>query len=397
MVPTTSGGDGGWQAPPTSASLTTAPSTPKAPFTSPEGSLRVVDASGLIQTLWRPTSLGPAPDSLTFAPDGTLYMGAATAGTSVIYKITPVLPGTALGELLLSAEDGSEVYRFDRNGRHLATFDALTSTELRRFEYDDSGRLARVVEEGRRTTQIERNADGVPTAIVSPYGVRTELTLDADGFLERVVDAAGQAVAFEYGNGGLLSAMVDARGGRHEYGYEGNRLVSDRDPSGAVQTLSTSRDGRTSSVTLCSPLGRVTRHDRIADIDGEEQRTTTPGGAVSSSVRDAQGNVTVTGADGTTIATVFAADPRFGAMAALSAETTVTLPSGTANVITQAASAELANGADPFSGVRLQSQTQINGRIFTSEYDAVTRSWEEAFKAISRTNDKLNRTTGVGR
>jgi YD repeat-containing protein len=138
--------------------------------------------------------------------------------------------------------------------------------------------------------------------------VRTALTLTTDGFLERVVDAAGQAVAFEYGPGGLLSAMVDARGGRHEYGYEGNRLVSDRDPSGAVQTLAASRDGQTSSVTLTSPLGRATRHERIADADGEEQRTTTPSGAVSASRRDADGNVTVTAADGSTIATVVGAD-----------------------------------------------------------------------------------------
>jgi hypothetical protein len=43
--------------------------------------------------------------------------------------------------LLVAAEDGSEVYLFDADGRHLRTLDALTGAVRFEFAYDDTGQL----------------------------------------------------------------------------------------------------------------------------------------------------------------------------------------------------------------------------------------------------------------
>jgi RHS repeat-associated protein len=341
--------------------------------------VRMVTPDGLIEMLAR---MSRARD-ISVGPDGTIYVGAGgyvgpngTVSRDSVYKITPSLPGAALDDFLIAAEDGSEVYRFDPQGRHLATVDALTGLELRRFEYDTDGRLTALVEENLRRTAIERDGSGNPSAIVSPYGVRTELVTNADGYLERVTDAAGQSVALEYAAGGLLTALVDERGGRHEYAYDGNgRLVSDRDPSGAAQLLEASTDGESVTVTRTTPLGRATRHERVPTEAGVEQRVVTPGGATRTSLRDAAGNLTATSADGTTIATIIGADPRFGSIAPISAETRITLPSGLESVVRQALVTELANLADPLSLTRFQHETDTNGRVSTSEYDAAARTF----------------------
>ncbi len=333
-----------------------------------DGNLRIVGIDGNIDTL---VDVGTSGD-ITVAPDGSIYAGLS--GDSIV-KVAPSLPGASFGDVIIAAEDGSEVYRFDSNGRHLATVDAVSGVEVRRFEYDAEGRLERVIEDDQRITSIERAADGSPSAIVGPYGVRTELAVDTDGYLAQVTDAAGQAVALEYAAGGLLTSMTDARGGRHEYAYDdAGRLVSDTDPSGAAQVLEPSQDGSVATITHTTPLGRATRHERATSPAGEEQRVITPGGALSSRLRDPAGNITVSSADGSIATTRFEADPRFGAMAPIHAEMRITLPSGLESVVYQSQVTELTNPADPLSLSRQQRETDINDRIFTSEYDAATRT-----------------------
>ncbi len=333
-----------------------------------DGNLRIVGVDGNIDTL---VDVGTGPD-ITVAPDGSIYAGISGGD---IVKVAPSLPGASFDDVIIAAEDGSEVYRFDPNGRHLATVDSVSGVEIRRFEYDAEGRLARVIEDDQRITSVERAEDGSPAAIVGPYGVRTELGIDADGYLAQVTDAAGQAVGLEYAAGGLLTAMTDARGGRHEYAYDdAGRLVSDTDPSGASQVLEPSQDGSVATITHTTPLGRATRHERASGPAGEEQRVISPGGALSVRLRDPAGNITVTGADGSIATTRFAADPRFGAMAPIHAETRVTMPSGLESVVYQSQITEIRDPADPLSLNRLQRETDVNDRIFTSEYDAATRT-----------------------
>ena len=89
----------------------------------------------------------------------------------------PGLPGFTDADFSLPSEDGTEVYMFDRDGRHLRTVEALTGAVKWTFGYDGAGRLVTVTD-GSATpnvTTIERDGSGRATAIVAPGGIRTGL------------------------------------------------------------------------------------------------------------------------------------------------------------------------------------------------------------------------------
>ena len=345
--------------------------------------VRQIGSDGIITTLADSRSSDGAlnaPDGISIGPDGSVYV---VSSTGALLRLAPSLPHSSLDDLSVASADGSELYRFNRLGKHLATIDTLTGHELRRFEYDAEGRLSSVVEESLRTTRFEREASGAPRAIVSPYGVRTELQVNADGFLSEVRDALGGRTVLEYARGGLLTRRTDVRGGEHVYGYdERGRLVSDQDPSGASQRLVQSGEDGSQIVVHTTGSGRSTRHIRRRSASGGlEQRTEDPSGAVSVSVREPNGNLHSTLPDGTLMATTFAADPRFGAMAPLQRETVVTLPSGLETTLVQTRTAELLDPKNPLSLTRLSTETRLNRRAFLSEYDAASRTLVETSPA----------------
>ena len=71
--------------------------------------------------------------------------------------------------------DGRSLYVFDPNGRHLRTVDTLTKATVLRFGYDGRGRLTSITDGDGDKTTIPRDANGMPTAIVAPYGQATTL------------------------------------------------------------------------------------------------------------------------------------------------------------------------------------------------------------------------------
>ena len=337
--------------------------------------VRMIGADGIITTLIDQESSGgvlSSPDGLDIGPDGSLYVVSQTA----VVRVGQSLPNAALTDLSVASEDGAELYRFDRLGRHLSTLDTLTGAELRRFGYDDAGLLTQVTERGRRTTLIERGPGGAARAIVSPYGVRTELELDADGYLSLVTDALGQSTALEYAEGGLLTRLVDSRGGEHVYTYdEGGRLIADRDPNGGTQTLTSSVEDGARVITHTTATGRSLRHvQRTSAGGGTEQRKEDPAGAVQSSARNADGSELTTFADGTRVETRLGPDPRFGGLSPFNRSSVVQLPSGLESEVTQTRTTELADSQNPLSLVRFASEIAQDGRVLSSEYDAASRT-----------------------
>ena len=88
--------------------------------------------------------------------------------------------------MTVAGEAGNQLFVFDAQGRHLQTVETNTGAVLYEFTYDSAGLLATVADRDNNVTIIERNSLDEPTAIVGPYGQRTELTLDANGYLETV-------------------------------------------------------------------------------------------------------------------------------------------------------------------------------------------------------------------
>ena len=157
------------------------------------------------------TSVCMQNHSMTIGVDGDNGLTFAD-GRYLIRKVAPPLPGFNADGLALPSGDGSEVYEFDRNGRHLRTRNGLNGQTLKTFEYDAAKQLVGVVDAFGKRTRIERDGAGKALAIVAPGGQRTALTVDGDGWLESATNPAGEAFRFTYANG-LIKSFRKPKGG----------------------------------------------------------------------------------------------------------------------------------------------------------------------------------------
>ena len=75
---------------------------------------------------------------------------------------------------------------------------------------------------------------GVPTAIISPDGIRTELTIDANNHLTQITYPDGNYYGFECTPDGLMTAKIDPDGNRFEHDFDsfGRLTNADDEESG---------------------------------------------------------------------------------------------------------------------------------------------------------------------
>ena len=144
---------------------------------------------------------------LAAGPDGDLYI--ADVGHGAVRRVAPAFDGISDSEILITSEDGKELYVFDGVGRHLETLDAATGALIHRFVYDAAWRLKEIRDGTGAATKVERKA-GRPVALVAPGGERTKLETGTDGRLSRIVPPSGEAAAMEYDEGGLLTSFKGA-------------------------------------------------------------------------------------------------------------------------------------------------------------------------------------------
>ena len=308
-------------------------------------------------------------------PDGSLYIWGSNSER--VRKVAPFLPGVAVDDFVVAAEDGSEVYVFTNSGRHLRTLNALTGAVRYQFGYDSVGQLISITDGDGNATAITRDASGHPTALIAPGGQRTTLTVDANSYLATVTNPANERVQLSYTAEGLLVTQTDPKGGLHRYGYDAlGRLIRDEDPAGGVQTLARVDTPTGHTVTRTTALGRTSTYQVEHLPTGAIRRSVTqPSGAKTVALIGTDGSKQTAMPDGSATTVQYGPDPRFGMQAPVATSVILKTPAGRTRTITTTRTAMLSDPNNLFSLTKLTDTVTDNGVVSTREYDGTSRVW----------------------
>lgn len=315
------------------------------------------------------------PHAVAVGPDGNVYI--SDWGTYRVRRLEPFLPGFSATDIVIPSRDGSELYHFDADGRHVRTLNALTGAVLYQFSYDSEGRLAAVEDGDGNVTTIERNADGDLTAIVAPFGQRTTLSLNDDGYLSTITNPANESLRLTYVGDGLLSGLTDPRGNAYRYTYNDlGRLEKTQDPAGGFCTLKRTETENGYEVVRTTAMGRTTTYSVEHLSTGEKRLVSTPGCACggTEAVIGADGSRKVTYADGTVATLELGPDPRWGMLSPVPEMLSFTTPAGLASNFSVTRTVTLDAPEDPLSLSSLTQALTINERVYSLVYSAASRT-----------------------
>lgn len=356
------------------------------------GVIRKVDTNGIISTVVgvEVQSAGgggfagsvklSATERVVVNNDGDIFL-IQVYRPGIAYRVRDALPGFMNQPLRIASEDGSELYEFERTGRHVRTLNALTNSVKYQFSYDNQGRLVAVIDAFGAVTTFDRNAQQDSIQIIAPDGQMTTLTLNDNGYLAKVRNPANELIDIQYGAGGLMQQYRDARGNASIYHYDGNGLlIEEINAAGGGWTLDAVAGSQNklldTAVTMTSGEGRATVFDVKMWNNGDELRQVLrPDGTRQSQTKNARGEDMTISPDGTVLRIISGADPRFLMQSPVPAVTEIELPSGLKNRIDRTVNAQLSNPSDPFSLVELNSTYTINGKTYTNRFDVQNRTW----------------------
>jgi RHS repeat-associated protein len=310
----------------------------------------------------------------TFGKYGnTYFIINGSSGSPVVFQIAPTTLSLVDGKYEVPSTDGSEIYIFDENGKHIQTLNALTRRMLMTFIYDANGRLSEVMDKDSLTSHIERDPSGYITAIISPKGERTQLSVDSTGMLSGITNPNGEQVRFRYSEGGLMSSIIAPSGGEQEMAYDSlGRLISASTAETPASHLSKTLTPNGYTVTSTSPTGISSMIDMQQTPSGAQTLTgTDPYGRQTVASMNTSGVDSLTTPDGTCTITQRTYDPRYGTQVPIAANTTVRLPSGLTSVQTQSRTVTLLVGQEVLG---LTDITNINGRAWTTVRDGIAQT-----------------------
>ncbi|HKH46803.1 MAG TPA: RHS repeat-associated core domain-containing protein [Thermoanaerobaculia bacterium] len=335
-------------------------------ITTVAGAGRDLQEGGFARAAW--------PGATGIALDGRdhLYLADQSYGHR-LRKLSPTLPDLTAAETPVAAPDGSEIWIFDAYGRHLRTLDSLTGALRLRFHYDTAGRLAQIEDADGLRTRIERDAAGQAQAVVAPFGQRTELAY-ANGSLASIRNPAGETVRLTSTPDGLLTGLTDPRNHAYTFTWDGlGRLRRDTDPAGGFKALTRTSQDDAYRIDLTTAEGRTTSYT-VESLPSEERRwsNTSPAGLTSEALFRKDGSRRVSFPDGTIVTETPGPDPRFGLQAPVTQSLQVRTPAGRTWTLSSARTATFATPGALLPST-LQETVQINGRSYTSAWNATQR------------------------
>jgi RHS repeat-associated protein len=203
-----------------------------------------------------------------------------------------------------------------------------------RYQYDDRGNIVAEVDAQGGVTRRTYDANNNLLSETDPLGRTTVRTYDAAGNLLTMTDPLGNTTRSTYGPAGVLLTQTDALGETLTNTYDAaNHLLSSTDAAGNTTTRTYDALGRLSSTT--DPAGNITRFGY--DASGDEVSQTDPLGHETQFTYDANGNL-------------------------LTQSTTVTTPAGPRTLVTT-----MAYDAEG----RVTSTTDPEGHTTQTRYDAL--------------------------
>jgi RHS repeat-associated protein len=215
-------------------------------------------------------------------PSGNLYI--ADYYNVVVRKVGlssaffDILPG---GDIPFPDSNGRG-YIMSSSGLHKSTIDLDSGVVLYEFEYDDEDNLVSITDRFGNQTLIERDGDGVSTAIISPDGMRTTLSIDSSNHLTGIRYPDDTLFSFEYTPDGLPTAKIEPEGNRFEHTFDSaGRLTDATDQEGGHWQYSRFTDDNGDSVTqVTTGEGNITSYLDHTDPSGAYTSTiTSPTGA----------------------------------------------------------------------------------------------------------------------
>jgi RHS repeat-associated protein len=315
---------------------------------------------------------------------------------------------TTTGTQNIPSEDGSEVYLFADDGRHLATVDGLTGATTWSFQYGTNNLVATMTDNAGLVTQVQRDGAGHPTAIIGPYGQTTRLGVDANGFLSTVTNPASETTTLTNSSGGLLLSITGPLAETYRVAYDPvGRATRVTDPLGGGWTDSYSNLGVLSNsnyeVDLAGSNSLVDTYSRQVVLlpSGSTSETYYAGtnNNLEQTVLAPNGDETFRFSDGSTYAVGVGADPRFGNLRQPPTSLVIQLSPGAPQFSASfQRTAGLTNPADPLSLTALTNVATINNKTFTDTYTASNRTFTSttpAGRKVITVLDKLGRVSHV--
>ena len=318
-----------------------------------------------------------SPGAIDVDPEGRVVVN--TGGG--LRRIQSPMPGFSVTQYTVASERGNEVHVFDAMGRHLRTLDALTGAKRYEFGYDTAHHLSTITDIDGRITRVLRDASGVPTAIVNPFGTSTSLGVDGNGYLNLVRDPTASEWHFSYGQEGLLTQEEHPNGAPVSFSYDGlGRLTNDADADGTFQHLSLIEGATSYSVTRTTAEGRTT-NNLVETLASGTVRQTQQDAAGLATIKSTNlsGVTTTTRPDGSTSTTTWSPDPRFGMSAPFLSATSIRTPSG--NTATFGVQRIYTPGSNSVALAAQEDRTTVNGRTFLSRFESGPRRITEATAA----------------